>query len=298
MSDSEAWTIGRLLTWTTEFLKKHHAESPRLDAEVLLAHARGCQRIQLYTAFDQLADEALRTSFRALVKQRADGLPVAYLVGKREFYSLNFRVTPDVLIPRPETEFLVVRLLDLAKKLSAEGAAGAQPAPRILDVGTGSGIIAICAAKKIPQAKVTAIDISPAALTVARQNAADLGVAERVEFIESDLLAALPPDRTFEIIASNPPYISAAEFELLEPSVRDREPRLALLGGTQGTEIICRLIDQAAERLVPGGYLLCEISPTLPGLVELFAAGGKFEVAPPIKDLAGQIRVMQARRLG
>src|SRR5690349_22822695 len=136
---TDSWTIGRLLKWTTDFLKQRGAESPRLDAEVLLAHARGCERIQLYTSFEEDASETLRADFRALVKRRSEGTPVAYLVGKREFYSLPFEVTPDVLIPRPETEHLVVELLDRAKEFPAGTAL------EIADVGTGSGIIAICA---------------------------------------------------------------------------------------------------------------------------------------------------------
>ena len=150
------------MQWTTDFLKTHGADSPRLDAEVLLAQALGCRRIELYTAFDQAPTEAQRTAFRDLVRRRAEGTPVAYLVGRREFYSLEFRVGPAVLIPRPETELLVIALLDLAKARTA-----AAP-PRIADVGTGSGIIAVCAAKHLPACRVTAIDTSPAALATRR----------------------------------------------------------------------------------------------------------------------------------
>src|SRR3981081_1373667 len=166
---AEQWTIGRLLAWTTDYLKRQGAESPRLDAEILLAAVRNCQRIQLYTSFDEPADEPTRERFRELVRRRAEGTPVAYLVGHKEFYSLSFRVSPDVLIPRPETELLVVRLLDIAKSCPAAktGPVEANAAPfTIADVGTGSGIIAICAAKHLPGARVTAIDISPAALAV------------------------------------------------------------------------------------------------------------------------------------
>src|SRR5262245_27728685 len=147
MSSSEPWTIGRLLQWTTGYLKEHGSESPRLDAEVLLAHALGAERIMLYARFAEEASEAVRAAYRELVKQRAAGKPVAYLVGYREFYSLDFAVTPDVLIPRPETEFVVIGLLDAAKS---------QPPARrdvgfeIADVGTGSGILAVCAALKLP----------------------------------------------------------------------------------------------------------------------------------------------------
>jgi release factor glutamine methyltransferase len=287
----ESWTIGRLLQWTSDYLKEHGSETPRLDAEVLLAHARSCQRIALYTAFDEPAGDDLRTKFRALVKERAEGKPVAYLVGHREFYSMSFRVTPDVLIPRPETELLVVRLLDIAKERGAD-----QPIT-IADVGTGSGIIAVVAAKRLKQAHVTAIDASRAALEVARSNAETHGIANRIEWIESDLFTAVPGEQTFDIIASNPPYITEAEYEKLAKSVKDFEPRHALVAGPRGTEVIEHLIQQAAGRLNPGGRLLLETSPMIePAVRSLVEVDTRFELAPTIKDLAGHPRVVQARR--
>src|SRR3982751_4332946 len=157
-TSDEPWTIGRLLSWTVEYLGKHGAENPRLDAEVLLAEARGCKRIDLYTAYGEPASDEVRTAFRELVRRRAEGTPVAYLVGRREFYSLDFEVNTDVLIPRPETELLVVALLDHMKNRPANDST-----IEIADVGTGSGILAVCAAKYVPNSRVTAIDISPAA---------------------------------------------------------------------------------------------------------------------------------------
>jgi release factor glutamine methyltransferase len=289
MSSQEPWTIGRLLTWTTDYLKQHGFDSPRLDAEVLLATARGCKRIELYTAFAETADDQTRTAFRELVRRRAEGAPVAYLVGKREFFSLSFRVTPDVLIPRPETETLVVRLLDVAK-----GQGGGEVS--ILDVGTGTGIIAICAAKHLPHAKITAIDSSTAALEVARQNASDHGVADRIEFVESDLLSALLSEQKFNIIASNPPYVSQAEFATLPPSVKNFEPQQALLAGPRGTEVIERLVPQAAQHLEPGGWLLMEVSPMIePAVRDLITPHGSFELGPTIKDSASHPRIVQAK---
>jgi release factor glutamine methyltransferase len=288
---ADDWTIGRLLQWTTDYLKEHGSETPRLDAEVLLAHARGCQRIALYTAFDEPASDDLRTKFRALVKDRAEGKPVAYLVGHREFYSMNFRVTPDVLIPRPETELLVVRLLDIAKERGVN-----QPIA-IADIGTGSGIIAVVGAKRLPQAQVTAIDASRAGLDVARGNAEAHGVADRIQWIESDLFAAAPAGKTFDIIASNPPYVSEAEYEKLAKTVKDFEPRSSLVAGPRGTELIERLIPQSAERLNPGGWLLLETSPMLePAVRALVEGDSRFELAATIKDLAGHARVVQAKR--
>jgi len=292
MSQAETWTIGRLLTWTTDYLKQHGSQSPRLDSEVLLAHARGCKRIELYTAFDQIADDATRAAFRALVGRRAKGEPVAYLVGKREFLSLSFRVTSDVLIPRPETETLILRLLDLAN-----GFAATDSTRGVADIGTGSGIIAICAAKHLPEAQVMAIDSSEAALAVARQNAADHRVVERIEFVHSDLFDAVNQECRFHIIASNPPYVSESELARLPPDVRDFEPRQALVAGPRGTEVIERLVVQAAERLEPSGWLLMEISPMIEAAArELVTKHGAYEIGPTIKDHAGQPRVLQARR--
>jgi release factor glutamine methyltransferase len=291
MPQAETWTIGRLLQWTTGYLQSHGSDTPRLDAEVLLAHARGCQRIELYTAFDQTPPDEVLATFRQLVRQRAEGAPVAYLVGRREFYSLSFRVTPDVLIPRPETEFLVISLLDLAK-LRGPGAPLS-----IVDVGTGSGIIAICAAKNLPTARVTAIDRSQAALAVAESNATEHQVRDRIEFVEGDLLRGLAAEPQFDVVVSNPPYITSAEMEQLSPSVRNYEPPMALEAGPKGTEVIERLIPQAAERLRAGGSLLMEISPMVePAVRELVAADGRFDLCPTRKDLAGLARVVQAKR--
>jgi release factor glutamine methyltransferase len=315
-ASDQPWTVGRLLNWTTEFLKEKGAESPRLDAEVLLAHVRGCKRIELYTAFEQPASEELRTKFRELIKQRAAGKPVAYLVGHREFFSLPFAVTPDVLIPRPDTELLVVRALDIAKPQprvndppeqpetdDAPEAPTPKPTPAppkpiaIADVGTGSGILAVTLAKHLPGASVTMIDVSPAALAVAQQNADRNGVSDRIEAIESDLFAAVPAERKFDMIVSNPPYITSEEMQQLAVDVRRYEPTLALDGGPQGTDAIERLIPQAAERLRPGGWLLMEISPTIVGRVEqLLEADPRLELKPTQKDLAGLARVVQARR--
>lgn len=293
MSSAESWTVGRLLGWTTDFLKQKGSESPRLDAEILLAQARGCQRIDLYAHFTDEVNEEVRAAFRELVKQRAAGKPVAYLVGRREFYSVMLRVTPDVLIPRPETEFLLIALLDRAKARPADA-----PPAAIVDVGTGSGAIAICAAKEIGAARVMAIDLSAAALAVAKSNADKHGVAERIEFREGDLLEGLPESPQFDFVVSNPPYVSEGEYAKLARDVREFEPRMALVGGPTGTEIIARLIPQAAARLHIGGWLLLEISPLIADrVVALLTADGRF--APPsiTKDLAQHARVVAAQRV-
>ncbi|MFV2070516.1 MAG: peptide chain release factor N(5)-glutamine methyltransferase [Pirellulales bacterium] len=291
MNETEAWTIGRLLTWTTDFLRGHGVESPRLDAEVLLAAARRCARIELYTAFDEPASDELRTAFRELVRRRADGMPVAYLVGQREFYSLEFRVTPDVLIPRPETELLVVALLDRIRERDSDVPAA------LADVGTGSGVIAVCAAKHSPDCRVTAIDISPSALAVAKQNAERHGVADRVELVESDLFQTVDPARKFDLVVSNPPYVSRAEMGDLAREVRDHEPHVALEAGEHGLDVIERLVAEAPDRLQPGGWLMMEISP--PQVDEVgkrITADGRLVLSETIKDLAGRPRVVLARK--
>jgi len=298
---SEPWTVLRLLTWTTDYLKQHGSDSPRLDAEVLLAHARGCERIMLYAAFDQIVGDDDRTKFRGLVKRRAEGTPVAYLVGKREFYSLSFRVTPDVLIPRPETELVVVETLEAigqSSKFKVQGSRlESDSASQVADVGTGSGAIAVAVAKHSPHSRVVAVDLSPAALAIAKENAAALGVAERIEFVQSDLLAGVPPKQQFTVVASNPPYVSESEFAALAPSVKDHEPRQALVAGPKGTEVIERLIPQAVERLLAGGWLILEVSPMIASrVVDLIAAHGRYEPANIVKDLAGLARVVKARR--
>ena len=287
---SDVWTVGRLLTWTTDWLASRDSESPRLDAEVLLAHVRGCPRIALYTAFDTAVNDDQRAHFRGLVKRRGEGEPVAYLVGNREFFSLSFGVSPAVLVPRPETEGLVVRVLDLYK---AAGPAGERL--RIVDVGTGSGAIVVTLAKRLPQVAFFATDIAPAALAVARENAARHGVAQRIEFVECDLLSDPRLAGPWDVIVSNPPYVREDEFATLPRDVRDHEPRTALVSGPTGVEVIGRLAAVAAEQLVPGGWLVVEIGPAQ-AAEEIIAAQSGLSLEPTLKDMAGLPRIVQARR--
>lgn len=292
MADDAPWTFGRLLQWTTNYLKEHHSDSPRLDAEVLLAHVCQCQRIELYTRFEEPASDALRTQFRDLVKRRAQGTPVAYLVGYKEFYSLRFQVTPDVLIPRPETEFVLIGLFDCVKIHGTM-----QDALDVVDVGTGSGCLAVTAARQLPSARFMAIDIQSAALEVARRNAREHQVEERIEFIESDLFDRVATDRTFDYIISNPPYIATNEKPTLPRDVVDHEPHTALFAGEDGLDVLRRLIAQAVERLRPGGYLLSEIDPRQSQpLVALLASIGGFEAPKFIDDLDKRPRVLQVRK--
>ena len=284
---ADAWTVRRVLEWTTQHLQKHGSETPRLDAEVLLSHARKCRRIELYTNYEEPLSDAVRGQMRELVQRRANHEPVAYLVGHREFFSLDFRVTSDVLIPRPDTETLVVELIARAKAL---------PQPRILDLCTGSGCIAISAAKSCPAAHVTATDISAAALAIATQNAATHKVTERVTFLEGDLWNPLSSGAKFELIASNPPYIPSAEIEGLAGDVRKHEPRLALDGGTDGLDLLRRLIAEAPNFLTPGGWLLLEFSPEqAERLQKLVEGSARYASVRILKDLSGQARVLLAQ---
>lgn len=296
MSDSAPWTIGRLLNWTTDHFAKVESDSARLDAEVLLAHSLGRERIMLYAAFDEVPPADTRDKFKALVKRRGEGEPVAYLVGSREFYSLPFEVTSDVLIPRPESELIVVTLTDRVKERPAP-AEGSDERLKIADVGTGSGILAVCAAKYIANADILATDVSPAALAVAKRNAQRHKVDDRVYFVEADLFPANKPDMRLDYIVSNPPYITSDEMLQLDTDVRDYEPHLALDGGPQGTDVIERLLPAAAHHLKPGGSLLMEISPMIaPRVEELIDQSDRLERRPTIRDLAGHARVVEAVR--
>ena len=287
----DVWTVGRLLTWTTDWLTSRGSDSPRLDAEVLLAFVRGCPRIALYTAFDVPVNEEERARFRALVKRRGEGEPVAYLVGSREFFSLSFAVSPAVLVPRPETEGLVIRVTDLCQTAGA-----VSQRPRIIDVGTGSGAIVVTVAKRLPQAEFVATDISPEAIAVAADNAKRHGVADRIEFVECDLLGDSRAAGPWDVIVSNPPYVREDEFAALPRDVRLHEPRMALVSGPTGVEVIDRLAAAAAEKLVPGGWLLVEIGPsTAAAAEEVVAAQSALSLEPTLKDLAGLPRIVQAR---
>jgi release factor glutamine methyltransferase len=289
MSD-DVWTVGRLLTWTTEWLGARDSDSPRLDAEVLLAHVRGCPRIALYTAFGTPVSDQERGRFRELVKRRGEGEPVAYLVGSREFFSLPFSVTKDVLVPRPETEGLVVRSIDLCK---------AAAAPRIIDVGTGSGAIAVTLATRLPKATIVATDISSAAIAVARANAEHHGVANRITFVQCDLMSDPRAAGPWNVIVSNPPYVREDEFEALPRDVRLHEPRTALVSGPTGVEVVERLVAAALAALAPGGWLLVEIGPAVVAAAEAAIARqpGLLPEAT-LKDMAGLPRIVQARRPG
>lgn len=291
-ADNEAWTIKRLLEWTTDYFEKSNAETPRLEAEVLLAEALGCQRIELYTQFDQIPDTEPVTKYREWVKRRAAGEPVAYIVGHREFYSLRFAVNSGVLIPRPETEHVIVAAIEAAKSVDDRPI-------RILDVGTGSGCIAVSLAKHIEEVKIGAIDLSPDAIAVAQENIDQHQVADRVKCFTGDLLEALPAgSQPVHLIVSNPPYIGSNEQGTVEPNVDQFEPAMALYGGEHGTEVIERLVAQSVKFLLPGGFLIFETSPIImDACVDLVASHSEFAPCDVVKDYSGHRRVVVARKL-
>jgi release factor glutamine methyltransferase len=284
----EAWTVGRLLTWTAGYLKRHGSESPRLDAEVMLAEVLHCERVQLYTHFTEPVGPDARARFRELVRRRARGEPVAYLVSRKEFYSLVFEVCPAVLIPRPESEFVVVEFLTVMSGVES---------PRAVDVGTGSGCLAVASASRHRGSCFVAIDQSAEALEVARRNAARHGVSDRIDFRRGDCLGPVADAPPFDAIVSNPPYIPSMQIPRLAPGVRDYEPRLALDGGPTGLEMVSRLIEASVSRLVPGGHLILEIGTDQEQPVrDLIEAQDGLCLAPTVRDHARHARVIRATR--
>jgi release factor glutamine methyltransferase len=252
------WTIGALLRWTAGHFVQKGITSPRLDAEVLLAHALGCRRIDLYVRSEELADDELRARFKGLIEKRIQGWPVAYLVGSKEFYLRTFAVSPEVLIPRPATETLVMTAIERLKVLET---------PRVLEIGTGSGCVAVSLAAHLPSARLVATDRSGEAIEVARSNASAHGVTDRIEFRIGDLWEPVG-GATFEAVVCNPPYIPTGAIARLAADVREYEPRAALDGGPDGLTIIRRLVAGAAGHLTPGGWLLFEFGAGQEAAVE------------------------------
>ena len=280
---TESWTVLKLLRWTTDYFAGRGIDNPRLDAELLLGETLGLDRVGLYLNFERPLQGEELAAFRDKVRRRAGREPLAYILGETEFWSLPFRVTADVLIPRPDTELLVEESL---KRVVG-------PA-RVLDVGTGSGALAVALAHERPEWMITAIDLSPAALAIAAENAGKNGVAERLAFVEGDLVRL--PDGPFELIVANPPYIPHGELAGLMPEVRDFEPRLALDGGSDGLDAYRALAHQAETRLAPGGWLLVEVGFDQAAVVqELFAGEGLTELFAA-RDLGGIERVVGGRK--
>lgn len=278
------WTIRKLLAWTTQFLQSKQIESPKLEAELLLAHVLNCSRIHLFTRYDEVPAEKVRESYRHLIKQRAQGVPVAYLTGSKEFYSLPLSVSPAVLIPRSDTGIVVDQALKVLAKCST---------PQFADIGTGSGAIALAILKNNKQAQAVATDISSEALAIAQKNAATLGLSERINFRQGDLLAPLGSER-FDLIVSNPPYIAQDEFVDLDAGVREHEPRLALDGGPDGLSFYRRLAAHAKDYLKPHAVLMVEIGHTQEPAVRMIFEQAGGTIVGSYLDLAKRPRVVAA----
>lgn len=286
------WTLLATLTWTATYFSKHKIATPRLDAEVLLAHLLDMDRVQLYVNFERVLTATELAAYKKLIQRRTGGEPVAYITGTREFYSLSFKVGPGVMVPRPETEILVEAVV--SRQLTVDSG-GSQV--RILDIGAGSGNIAISLAKKNPRYFITAIDKSMAALDIAKENVAYHGVQDQIELLESDFLSTdyRPSTVDYDIVVSNPPYIPTSVILTLAPEVRDHEPRAALAGGEDGLDFYRRMGDIVPSLLKPGGLLAVEIGEEQAGAVtHIFANVGLQDIAV-IKDYAGQDRVVTAR---
>lgn len=277
-----------------QILLDHHVPSAQLAAELLLMHVLGTDRGYLHAHPEaELSEEQIR-SYLALIAERSTGKPTQYVTGRQEFWGLDFEVTPDVLIPRPETEHLVETVLELL----ARSGRGRDERFRIADVGTGSGCIALALAHELPRATIFGVDISRPALVVASRNAVRLGMPERVKFLESDLLErSMSKDDlgTFDFIVSNPPYVGADETDELQREVRDFEPRLAWGGLNDADEVYRRLIPQALRALRPGGFVVLEIGYNMRDrvLALLGAEWTEIEIRP---DLRGIPRVVSARK--
>lgn len=280
--------IREKLNRAAERLARAGSSSPRLDAEILLTFFLNIGRLELYKAPERVLTEEDAAGFENLLERRCQGEPVAYIIGVKEFWSLLFKVNREVLIPRPETEILVEETLQVARN-------AAWTAPRILEIGVGSGAVTVALAKELPEAMLMATDIAAGALALARENARRHGVVERIDFWGGDLW--MPVEGTFDLIVSNPPYISAAEFSRLPRGVKDYEPRQALLAGAAGTAYHRAIIDGGVQHLKKGGWLLMELGEGQGAeLTEILRQAAVYENIALRGDYGGVERVVRARK--
>ena len=288
-----AWTIQKLLTWMTDYLTKNNVDAPRLSAEMLLSHVLELTRIDLYTQYNNAVAKENLDRLHDLVKRAGEHEPVAYLVGRAEFYSLGLEVDAHCLIPRPETELLVQKAIEFLRTRS-----GPQ---HVCDLCTGSGCIAVAIAKNFPEAKVTATDISDAALAVAARNVEKHQLEDRVDLLCGDLFEPLVPhlDVTqWDLVVCNPPYVSTAEYEALDKNVKDYEPKLALMAGDDGLDVYRRIGANIDKYLKPGGALLLEIGYAQgPAVQELLSDTALFAEITVEKDVHNNDRIVTARRM-
>jgi release factor glutamine methyltransferase len=284
-----AWTVSKLISWAADYLGKRSVSAPRLCGELLLAKVLGCTRLELYLRFDQPLTPEELAAFKQLILRRREHEPVAYILGEREFWGLDIACGPGALVPRPESEHLVEEALARLAEVEA---------PRILDLCTGSGAVALALASELPQAEVVACDISDEALTWARTNAQNLGLEERVSFKQGDLWEPVAAaGGFFDLITANPPYVAEHEWDDLPAEVRNYEPRQALHGGQDGLEVTKAIIAGAGAHLRPLGWLLVELGAgQAPAASRLAQAAGAFAEITLVKDLAGIERVSVCQR--
>lgn len=282
------WTVLKLLRWTAGYFEEHGVtQTPRLDADLLLGHVLDLERVELYARFDTEVDEGPRRAFRKLVKRRAGGEPVAYLVGRRSFWQMELAVDDRALIPRPETEVLVEELIEHIPEGEPK---------RVIDVGTGSGAVALAIAEERPELEIAATDLYEGALEVAAENVESHGHTDRIELFQGDLFEALPEDWGLaDAIVSNPPYVPDMGQEDIQIEIRDHEPNEALFAGSDGLEVVSRLVPEAVDHLVEKGWLFVEVGHhQAEHVLEMFEEAGFQDVAVR-EDYGGHERVVRGR---
>lgn len=283
-----AVTVLEIIRRSSEFLEKKGVESPRLNIELLLAHALNMPRLKLYLNFDRVLNEAELNTVREMVKRRAVREPLQHITGSTSFCGLEMKCSRTALVPRPETELLAERAWQFLLTLNS-------PLSTALDLGTGTGCIAIAIAKKATGVTVHAVDISAEALALARENTAANQVSDRIIFHEGDAFAALPRESKFDLIVSNPPYIAAEEIATLSPEVRDFDPRLALDGGADGLDFYRRLATDAGAFLKPGGKLMLEFGDGQETALSKLFFDEKWIVEEIVADYSSRPRILIAR---
>ena len=279
----------KILNWTKQYFADKGVENPRLDAEILLCAVLKCERINLYIDFERPLDESELAQFKQMVIRRAQGEPLAYILGEKAFMRNTFKVNKYTLVPRPETELLVEHLVRICEQINQEA--------KILDIGTGSGAIIVSLLDYLPQAKGVGVDISAGALKVAKENAVNIGVSKRAAFLHSDLFTAIPDEKKFDIIVSNPPYIPAKDISSLAKDVQN-EPHSALDGGEDGLDFYRKITAEASLHMAEDGLLAFEIGINQSEAVSGLCRENGFTAVAVGKDYAGIDRMVFAAKEG
>lgn len=288
MAGNTLWTIKKLIDWTTQYFKNHAIEDPRLDVELLLSHVLKKQRIFLYTDFEQIVNPEELAQFKSYIQKRVKGISTAAIIGEKDFMGLTFHVNENVLIPRPDTETWLEKVIQYHR---------GDPDIEVADLGTGSGAILLSFLYYCKEAKGVGVDISPKALEVAKENGEQLKLSDRATWLEGDYIDALPAEMLYDGILTNPPYIPSADISGLAQEVRS-EPLLALDGGDDGLIFYRRLAEKAADHLKPGGFLAMEFGiHQWEPILDLFKATGQFEDFEVIKDYGGIERAIYCKKI-